>query len=66
MAATSVEVPPEVGARVDPEGAERLEARLRTGQWPGGARIPVTELSGDDAVIVLGRRSHALASFEPR
>jgi hypothetical protein len=60
------EVPPEVGARIDPEGAERLAARLSTGTWPGGARVPVTELSGDDAVIVVGRRSRALGSFELR
>lgn len=60
------EVPREVGARIDPEGAERLAARLTTGAWPGGARVPVTELSGDDAVIVVGRRSRALGSFEPR
>ncbi len=60
------EVPPEVGARIDPEGAERLAARLATGTWPGGARVPVTELSGDDAVIVVGRRSGALGSFELR
>src|SRR5262245_13746624 len=60
-----IEVPPEVGAEVDPEGAERLATRLTTGEWPGG-RIPVGELSGDDAEIVVGRRSHALASLHVR
>jgi hypothetical protein len=65
VVAKAVEVPPAIGARIDPEGAERLAARLQTGEWPG-ARVRVTELAGDDAVIVLGRRSHALASFEPR
>jgi hypothetical protein len=61
-----IEVPPEVGAEVDPEGAERLAARLDTGQWPGGERLPVVELSGDDAEIVVGRRSHALAQLNVR
>jgi hypothetical protein len=61
-----IEVPAEVGAEVDPEGAERLAARLGTGEWPGGERIPVTELSGDDAEIIVGRRSHALALLNVR
>ena len=62
--AKPIEVPPEVGGEVDPEGAERLAARLATGEWPGGQRVPVTELSGDDATIVVGKRSHGLAALE--